>query len=170
MIETLRSLVTDSPFPSLHVMVIHFPIALLFIAPLFDIGCIVFRKRVWLDRAAATLYVMGTIGAGAAYLTGQRAAAALQDLSPATESALADHENLATLTLITLSVVCLVRLTVSWLARDDRRINLGIFRLVAIPVVLAGLVMLALTADRGGKLVYRYGVGVTPGIVETLER
>jgi uncharacterized membrane protein len=170
MIETLRSLVTDSPFPSLHVMVIHFPIALLFIAPLFDIGCIVFRKRVWLDRAAATLYVMGTIGAGAAYLTGQRAAAALQDLSPATESALADHENLATLTLITLSVVCLVRLTVSWLARDDRHINLGIFRLVAIPVVLAGLVMLALTADRGGKLVYRYGVGVTPGIVETLER
>ena len=170
MIETLRSLVTDSPFPSLHVMVIHFPIALLFIAPLFDIGCIVFRKRVWLDRAAATLYVMGTIGAGAAYLTGQRAAAALQDLSPATESALADHENLATLTLITLSVVCLVRLTVSWLARYDRRINIGIFRLVAIPVMLAGLVMLALTADRGGKLVYRYGVGVTPGIVETLER
>jgi uncharacterized membrane protein len=170
MIETLRSLVTDSAFPSLHVMVIHFPIALLFIAPLFDIGCIVFRKRVWLDRAAATLYVMGTIGAGAAYLTGQRAAAALQGLSPATESALADHENLAVLTLITLSVVSLVRLTVSWLARYDRRINIGIFRLVAIPVMLAGLVMLALTADRGGKLVYRYGVGVSQEVVETLER
>ncbi len=170
MIESLRSLVTDSPFPSLHVMVIHFPIALLFLAPLFDIGCIVFRKRVWLDRAAATLYVMGTIGAGAAYLTGQRAAAALQDLSPATESALADHENLAVLTLIALSIVSLVRLTVSWLARYDRRINVGIFRLVAIPVVLAGLVMLALTADRGGNLVYRHGVGVTPEVVETLER
>ncbi len=161
MIESLRSLVTDSPFPSLHVMVIHFPIALLFLAPLFDIGCIVFRKRVWLDRAAATLYVMGTIGAGAAYLTGQRAAAALQDLSPSTESAIADHENLAALTLIALSIVSLVRLTVSWLARYDRRINLGIFRLVAIPVTLAGLVMLALTADRGGNLVYRHGVGVT---------
>ena len=170
MIESLRSLVTDSPFPSLHVMVIHFPIALLFLAPLFDIGCIVFRKRVWLDRAAATLYVMGTIGAGAAYLTGQRAAAALQNLSPATESALADHENLAVLTLIALSIVSLVRLTVSWLARYDRRINVGIFRLAAIPVVLAGLVMLALTADRGGKLVYRYGVGVTSEVVETLER
>jgi len=159
-IESLRSLVADSPFPSLHVMVIHFPIALLFLAPLFDIGCIVFRERVWLDRAAATLYVMGTIGAGAAYLTGQRAAAALQDLSPATESALADHENLAVLTLVALSVVSLVRLTVSWLARYDRRINLGIFRLVAIPVTLVSLAMLALTADRGGNLVYRHGVGV----------
>ena len=34
-------------------------------------------------------------------------------------------------------------------------------RLVALPVALAGLVMLALTADRGGNLVYRHGVGVT---------
>ena len=151
-------------------MVIHFPIALLFLAPLFDIGCMVFRERVWLDRAAATLYVMGTIGAGAAYLTGQRAAAALQDLSPATESALADHENLAVLTLVALSVVSLVRLMVSWLARYDRRINVGIFRLVAIPVALAGLAVLALTADRGGNLVYRHGVGVTPEVVETAER
>ena len=170
MIESLKVLVTDSAFPSLHVMIIHFPIALLFVAFLFDIGCIIFRKRIWLDRAAIALYVMGTVGAGAAYLTGQRAAAALQGLSPATESALADHENLAVLTLITLSVVSLVRLTVSWLARYDRRINLGIFRLVAIPVTLAGLVMLALTADRGGKLVYRYGVGVSQEVVEPLER
>ena len=151
-------------------MVIHFPIALLFLAPVFDIGCIVFRERLWLDRAAATLYVMGTIGAGAAYLTGQRAAAALQDLSPAVESALADHENLAVLTLVALSVVCLVRLAVSWLARNDRRINVGIFRLLAIPVALAGLAMLALTADRGGKLVFTHGVGVTQEDVQTLER
>ncbi len=170
MIETLRSLVSDSPFPSLHVMVIHFPIACLFLAPFFDIGCIVFRNRVWLDRAAIALYVIGTIGAGAAYLTGQRAAAALQGLSPTAESALADHENLAVLTLVALSVVSLVRLAVSWLGRNDRRINVGIFRLLAIPVALAGLAMLALTADRGGTLVYTHGVGVTPGIVETLER
>jgi len=151
-------------------MVIHFPIACLFLAPLFDIGCLVFRKRVWLDRAAIALYVIGTIGAGAAYLTGQRAAAALQDLSPGTESALADHENFAVLTLVALSVVSLVRLAVNWLARNDRRINLGFFRLVAIPVALAGLAMLALTADRGGTLVYKHGVGVDREVVGTLER
>ena len=170
MIESLKALVTDSAFPSLHVMIIHFPIALLFVAFCFDIGCIIFRRRVWLDRAAVTLYVMGTVGAGAAYITGKRAAAALKGLSPATESALADHENLAVLTLITLSVVSLVRLTVSWLARYDRRISLGIFRLVAIPVTLAGLVMLALTADRGGTLVYKHGVGVDREVIGMLER
>ena len=75
MIENLQSLWTDPGYPSLHVVVIHFPIALLALAPFFDIGCLVFRSRVWLDRTAAALYMIGTIGAGAAYLTGERAAA-----------------------------------------------------------------------------------------------
>jgi len=158
--ETLKALVTDPSYPSLHVILIHFPIAFICLAPLFDLGCLVFRDRVWLDRAATVLYVMGTICAGAAYLAGERAAKALADLSPAAESALADHENFAALTLIALAIVSLVRLAVSWISRYDRRISLGVFRLAAIPVALAGLILLALTADRGGNLVYGHGLGV----------
>jgi uncharacterized membrane protein len=159
-IEGLQTLFTNPSYPSLHVVVIHFPIAFICLAPFFDLGCLVFRDRVWLDRAATLLYVMGTIGAGAAYLAGERAAEALSDLSPAAESALADHENSATLTLIALAVVSLVRLWVSWLSRDDRRISVGLFRLAAIPVALVGLALLAFTADRGGSLVYGHGLGV----------
>lgn len=170
MIESLRQLFTEPGFPSLHVLVVHFPIALLFLAPLFDIGCLIFRDRVWLDRAAAALYIMGTIGAGAAYLTGERAAAAVGDLSTAAESALADHESSAVLTLLALVVVSLARVGVIWLARHDRRITIGVFRLAAFPIAIAGLVMLALTADRGGRLVYYHGVGVGQQDVETLER
>jgi uncharacterized membrane protein len=169
-IDSLRALFTEPGFPSLHVLVIHFPIALLALAPLFDIGCMIFRDRVWLDRAAAALYVMGTIGAGAAYLTGERAARAAGDLGTAAESALADHENFAVLTLFALAVVTLARVGVIWLARHDRRVTIGVFRLAALPIALAGLVMLALTADRGGRLVYHHGVGVNPQNVETLER
>lgn len=170
MIESLRSLFTEPGFPSLHVLVVHFPIALLFLAPLFDIGCMIFRARVWLDRAAATLYVVGTIGAGAAYLTGERAAAAVGDLGTAAESALADHENFAVLTLFALAFVTLARVGVVWLARHDRRVTLGVFRLAAFPIAIASLVMLALTADRGGRLVYYHGVGVGQQDVGTLER
>jgi len=159
-IESLQTLFTNPSYPSLHVVVIHFPIAFICVAPFFDIGCLIFRDRVWLDRAATLLYVMGTVGAGAAYLAGERAAKALSDLSPAAESALADHENLATLTLIALAIVSLVRLWVSWLSRDDRRISVGLFRLAAIPVALVGLALLAFTADRGGNLVYGHGLGV----------
>ncbi len=142
MIENLQSLWTDPGYPSLHVVVIHFPIALLALAPFFDIGCLVFRSRVWLDRTAAALYVIGTIGAGAAYLGGHRRCAA-RDLA---------------------------RLGVFWLARHDRRVTIGIFRLAAIPIAIAGLLVLALTADRGGRLVYQHGVGVSPQDVGTLKR
>lgn len=160
MIENLQSLFTNPSYPSLHVVVIHFPIAFICLAPIFDFACLIFRNRVWLDRAATLLYLMGTVGAGAAYLAGERAAEALVEISPAAESALADHESSATLTLIALAIVSLVRLWVSWISRNDRRINPGFFRLAAIPVALAALAMLAITADRGGNLVYGHGLGV----------
>ena len=110
MIENLQTLLTNPSFPSLHVMVIHFPIALICLAPLFDLGCLILRDQVWLDRVASLLYVMGTLGAGAAYLSGERAAKALTEISPAAESALADHESSALITLIALAIVSLFRL------------------------------------------------------------
>ena len=169
MIESLQSLLTNPSFPSLHVMVIHFPIALICLAPLFDLGCLILRDQVWLDRAATLLYVLGTLGAGAAYLAGERAAKALSDLSPAAESALADHESSAMITLIALAIVSLFRLWVSWLSRADSRISIGVFRLAAIPLALAGLALLAITADRGGSLVYGHGLGVQIENAESLE-
>jgi uncharacterized membrane protein len=165
-IETLKALVTDPSYPSLHVVVVHFPIAFVWLALVFDFGCMIFRSRVWLDRAATALYVMASVGAGAAYLAGERAAETLAGLSPAAESALADHESSAVLTLIGLSVVSLVRLAVSWLARNDRRVHIGIYRIAAIPVALAAVVLLSITADRGGNLVYGHGFGVKTPAVE----
>jgi uncharacterized membrane protein len=159
-IEALRALFTDPSFPSLHVMVVHFPIAFIAFAPLFDLACLFFRDRVWLDRAAAAMYLVGTLGAGAAYLLGEEAAEAVQSMTPATESVLADHEAQAVITLVVLATATLIRLIVTWLGRDDRRIKIGIFRLLALPAVIAALAMLALTADLGGQLVYRHGVGV----------
>ena len=159
MIDSLLTLVTDPSFPSLHVLIVHFPIALICLAPLFDLGCLVFRDTTWLDRTASALYAIGAISAGAAYLSGGRAAKALSDLSPAAESALADHESMAIVTLIALAAATVARLWVSWLARDDRRISFTFFRLAAIPLALVALALLALTADHGGKLVYGHGLG-----------
>ncbi len=169
MIENLQTLLTNPSFPSLHVMVIHFPIALICLAPLFDLGCLILRDQVWLDRVASLLYVTGTLGAGAAYLSGERAAKALAEISPAAESALADHESSAIITLIALAIVSLFRLWVSWLSRADSRISLGFFRLAAIPLALAGLALVVLTADRGGSLVYGHGLGVQIESAESLE-
>jgi len=169
-IEGLRALFTEPSFPSLHVMVVHFPIAFIAVAPLLDLGCLVFRDRVWLDRAAAAMYLMGTLGAGAAYLLGEEAAEAVQSMTPAVESAVADHQAQAVIALVVLAAVTLLRLMVTWMGRNDRRIKVGIFRLLALPAAVAALAMLALTADLGGALVYRHGVGVEISNVQHPER
>jgi uncharacterized membrane protein len=167
MIENIQALFTNPSYPSLHVVVIHFPIAFICLAPIVDFACLIFRNRVWLDRAATLLYVLSTIGAGAAYLAGERAAKALAQISPTAESALADHESSALVTLIALAIVSVVRIWVSWLSRNDRRISFGVFRLAAIPLALIALALLAITADRGGTLVYGHGLGVKKEHVES---
>jgi uncharacterized membrane protein len=170
MIENLLALVTDPAYPSLHVLIVHFPIALIALAPIFDLGCLLFRDRVWLDRTATALYVTGLIGAGVAYLSGGRAAKALGNLSASAESAVADHQSIAIVTLIALAIATLARFWVSWLARDDRRISIGFFRLTAVPLAVVALAFLALTADRGGRLVYGHGLGVQTEQAEPFER
>lgn len=160
MIDSLLGLVTDPSYPSLHVLIVHFPIALICLAPLFDFGCLVFRDTMWIDRTATALYLIGTISAGAAYLSGERAAETVIDLTAAAESALADHQGSALVTLIALTIVSLARLWVSWLSRNDPTISLGFFRLAVLPMALVALALVAITADRGGSLVYEHGLGV----------
>jgi uncharacterized membrane protein len=72
---------------------------------------------------------------------------------------MADHQDLALLTLLAYCIVTLLRSIVTWLAREDWIIKFGFFRLLALVASMAALVLLVLTADLGGSLVYRYGVG-----------
>jgi len=69
--------------------------------------------------------------------------------------------------LFAVAVATVARLWVSWSARDDRRISIGFFRLSAIPLALVALALIALTADRGGSLVYTHGLGV--GVEQQIE-
>jgi uncharacterized membrane protein len=170
MIENIQALFTNPSFPSLHVVVVHLPIAFILLAPCLDLACLVLRGKAWLDRAATLLYVAGTIGAGTAYLTGERAAEGLAIIPAAAEPTLADHESLAGLTLAALAIVSLVRLLVSWLGRNDRRISVGFFRLISLPLALAGLILVALTAEHGGALVYEHGLGVQTEHTESSSR
>ena len=145
---------------TVHPAVVHFPIALLLTAALFDAGCLVFRRFLWLDRAAAALRTVGGIGLGAAYLTGERAAEAAAPVTGIAQGVLADHHDLALLTISSWGAALALRLFVSWLGRDDLEVQLGIFRLAALVLVFGAAALLVLTAFHGGQLVYDHGIGV----------
>lgn len=159
------------PIPSwdgLHPLIVHFPIALLLVAPLFVIlGAVVnpLRGRSYL-LAALVLMALGTLGTVVAVSTGE-AAGELAERGGQVEAVLEHHEDLAettrtvflALTAVFAAVLFFPRLFRRQLARVPQTLLLTIF-LVAYG---AGAVLLANTAHNGGRLVHELGVQAMMG-------
>jgi len=143
-----------------HPAVVHFPVALLLTAVLFDAACVVFRRFLWLDRTATSLTTFGVIGLGAAYLSGERAAEAAAPVVGIAQGVLADHHDLALISLGIWGGALVLRLFVTWIGRDDLEVQLGIFRLAALVLSFAAATLVVLTAYHGGQLVFDHGIGV----------
>jgi len=160
MTELFRTLVSGSAIPNVHAAVVHFPVALLPTALLLDLGALLLRRRMWMEKAAAALYLLGTVGAAGAYLSGIEASETMWRFSSDAQATMADHKDLALVTLLTFSAITLLRVVASWLARNDKVVPIGFFRLLGVFAAMAGIVLLLATADFGGRLVYREGMGV----------
>lgn len=151
--------------PNLHPLVVHFPIALLIVGFLFDVFGLLLRKD-WAKRAGAALIVLGSLGALAAMLSGSAAEETVEaSLSEAGERVLEAHEALGQGTAYAWLAIAALRVLIATpLLKKGQSVAWGAYVLGA----MAGLAMIALTAYRGGELVYTYGGGVqlnAPGAV-----
>lgn len=159
-------ILSATSLPNLHPAVVHFPIALLTTAFLVDLGCLVARRQIWLDRAATLLYVLGTVSACIAFVSGQSASQLVIGATGSAQAAMYDHESLAKLVLIAFGVIASLRLIVSWRLKKAKTLDTSPLRVITLLLTLAGQVLLLIAADRGGELVYRYGLGV---VIEDVE-
>ena len=157
-----ESLLPQFAFPNFHPAVVHYPIALLTLAFILDVTCLVLRSQTWLDRAATLLYVLGTLSACVAVISGQQAADLMVGAPGAAQTAMYDHEDLAKLTLVMFGIIASLRLIVSWRARRDKKVKTGALRIVAVVLAFCGQFLILLTANRGGELVFSHGLGVDP--------
>jgi uncharacterized membrane protein len=141
--------------PNLHPLLVHFPIALLCAAAAVDLAGWAYRCNKPLRQTATLLYVLGTVGALTAYLTGRAASQTLWFPGMA-QAVLKEHWDWAWRTVWFFGLLTVLRLI---LLRSSRRepgpILVGTFALV----VVVGLGLLLETGDRGGRLVYQHGVG-----------
>ena len=142
--------------PNVHPLVVHFPIALLFTAALVDAVALVVRRRYgWVRASAVGLYALGALGAAAGFLTGRDASDGV-DLPAQALTTLGAHADWALYLVWFASAYALVRVAALRYDRDGRLA-------VHLPLAALGLVGLFLvqqTAERGGRMVYQYGVAV----------
>lgn len=154
------------PWEGLHPIVVHFPIAVLLLAPLLVIASMLWRKsRTPLALAALVALLVGTGAAQVAVMTGESAgkfAEGRKLIAPAADAVLEEHEELAEKTrtafaVFTLAFGALVIVTALVGERVSHRtyvIGAGI----ALLGMAAGSLMLANTAHLGGRLVHEFGV------------
>ncbi len=150
---------------SLHPLIIHFPVALLLVAPLFVlVGAVRGTFGRAFAVAALTLMALGTVGTFVAVATGE-AGAELVTRTPPIAAALERHEHLAEITRILFSALTVIFAATVVVPRLLKKPLEGGARVAvhAIFLVLysAGAMYLANTAHQGGRLVHEYGVQAT---------
>jgi uncharacterized membrane protein len=158
----MLSLITPQDWDAFHPLVVHFPIALLVVAPVMVLVGLIFRThRNGFFLSAAVLMVLGTIAAYLSISTGE-AAAQLADRTPAINRVLAEHqvqaENVRKWFTV-LSVLWLALMVGLHLGREKIQTWLR----VSLPVVflgfyLVGVSQLATMAHAGGRLVHTFGL------------
>jgi uncharacterized membrane protein len=163
------------PIPSwdaAHPLVVHFPIALLFAAPLFVVAGLLLRDRgrPYLLSALALL-VLGTAGAFVAVSTGEAGEDAAEAV-PAASATLERHEELAEQARNAFAALTALYAVVLFGPALFKRTPGRAVTTVALSAFLAldvaALALLANAAHYGGQLVHAQGVRATaaPGGVE----
>ncbi len=141
--------------PNIHPFIVHFPIALLVTAVLFDLAKLLYNNHNWLQKATFTLYSVGTAGLFASFLSGRQAVDTVTISGDATP-VVTSHEDWALYTLIYFTLFTLLR---AWNLYKNTEANRG---------VLSGMIILAFigtgllwnTGEKGAKLVYHHGIAV----------
>ncbi len=162
------------PVPSwdgLHPLIIHFPIGLLLIAPLFVLigAALKPEKSRSYFIAALILMLFGTASTFIAIETGE-AAGKLATRTPEINRVLEHHEQLAEKTRLSFSILTVVFAAIIFVPRFVKR-ETRVFT-TALPILFlvfysGAALLLANTAHNGGRLVHEFGVQAlvapTPG-------
>jgi len=148
---------------SLHVLIIHFPIALLLLSPLFILISAAPappRGRPYMIAALVILF----LGTGSLFIAGStgHAAAELAERGGAMDAVLEAHEDLASETQFVFAGLTVILLGMYMVPkifhREDNRLFSSFLPLAFLALYTGGILFLLNTAHAGGRLVHEFGV------------
>lgn len=153
-------------FPSwdaMHPLIIHFPIVLLLLAPVFILIAAALRPGRDYPYMFAALLVLA-LGTGSLFVaasTGEQAAE-LADRSGAINSVLMAHQHLASRTEIVFTILLLLFIAILILPRakhaPQTRLITTVVPVAYLCIYGVGILYLVNTAHAGGRLVHEFGV------------
>lgn len=155
---------TPPPIPAwdhLHPIVIHFPVALLLVAPVFLLLALLWRQQRRVMMVVTTvLVVLGALAAQVAVMTGE-ATSHITMTATLAEPVLHNHEELAetarTIFLILAAIAAAGTIT-TWKLKDRARPAAVVGGLLVYGVAhLLGCLVLANAAHEGGRVVHEFG-------------
>lgn len=144
-----------------HPQVVHFPIAILIVALLFEaVSC--FWKKESFTLASLILLILGTIGAFVAMQTGEAAADIAKKIT-GIGSTLHEHEEMAELVAYLYLTITIIKASIMKFKKDILP-----WRLFILVGMLVGTFFIFRVGHYGGQLVYEWGAGVKP-LLEQLD-
>ncbi len=138
--------------PHFHALVIHFPIALLLAAFLSELIAL-FIKKPFFKHASFYLLLLGTLGAIAAYVSGNLAGDGMTD--GFLQEPMELHEDAALITLLLAIILALFKAALYYFNYQKTWVKWASLLLFT---ALAGSV--ARTGFLGGELVFKHGAGI----------
>lgn len=153
------------PIPSwdaMHPLIIHFPIALLLVAPVLVLaGMLLPKQGRGLFIAAFVLMVIGTIATYVAVATGE-AAGELAERAPGVAAVLEGHQELAETTRLIFTALTVLYAAVLFAPllfkkRPGYRSSM-VLSFAFLLLYSAGVLVLVNVAHQGGRLVHEFGV------------
>ncbi|MCC7146228.1 MAG: hypothetical protein IT443_07255 [Phycisphaeraceae bacterium] len=157
------------PLPAwenLHPLIVHFPVALLLVAPIFILLAILCPpQRLGFVLAALVLLWLGTFGSILAIETGE-AAEGMINQTPQITAVLHEHEEFAEWTrdaFLALSVLYSAWVILHWRVKSFARPKLVLLALaIFLLLTLAADLLVINTGHRGGRMVHELGVHAMP--------
>lgn len=140
--------------PNVHPMLVHFPIAIFITAIVTDLSHLLWKKE-WLRKTVTSLFVFAALAALATYFSGKQAID-IVSVPMRAELTASNHADWGLYTLLYFSLFAVTRAFLFWKGLD-RKTGVAILLFCG---GLAGAALIGKTADLGGKLVYKYGVGI----------
>lgn len=159
-----------TPVPTwdgLHPLIIHFPIVLLMIAPLFVVigAAVKPEKAKSFLISALILMALGTTSSYVAVSTGE-AAGKLAERTPEINQVLQHHEQLAERTRLSFTILTIVfaaLLGVPILTKRESRTYTTVLPIAFLFFYSGAMLFLVNTAHNGGRLVHEFGVQALMG-------